>query len=168
MIAILPPEPGDGFCVWRLDRRVHAATWNSGEGAFRAGGRWNSRGVRAVYTSLDAATAIVEVAVHKGFDELDIEPHTVTRAQLHLQTSLTVVLPADIPNANWLVPGTPTAGQKRFGDDLLAAHGAFLIPSVVSRHSWNMVIDASALPGMVAQVEQEPLAIDPRLASGTG
>ena len=52
---------------WRLDQRQHAPTWHSGEGAYRVGGRWNSSGVRAVYTALDPATAILEVAVHKGF-----------------------------------------------------------------------------------------------------
>ena len=50
---------GDGLVVWRLDQRIHAAAWDSGEGPFLNGGRWNSRGVRAVYCSIDPATAIL-------------------------------------------------------------------------------------------------------------
>ncbi|MGO6815746.1 RES family NAD+ phosphorylase [Rhizobium leguminosarum] len=63
-----------------LDQAVHAPTWDSGEGAYRVGGRWNSKGVRAVYRSLDPATAILEVAVHKGFRALDAVAHIMTAA----------------------------------------------------------------------------------------
>ena len=57
--------------VWRLDAAKYASTWATGEGAFQVGGRWSSPGLRVLYTALDPATAILEVAVHKGFDALD-------------------------------------------------------------------------------------------------
>ena len=41
------------FYLWRLDRKEHATTWFSGIGAELGGGRWNSRGVKAVYASAD-------------------------------------------------------------------------------------------------------------------
>lgn len=66
---------GKDFIAWRLDRDAYAPTWDSGEGSYLAGGRWNSKGVRAVYCSIDPATAILEVAVHKGFDVLDTVHH---------------------------------------------------------------------------------------------
>ncbi len=81
----LLPAPlggGDGLLAWRLDQRIHATTWDSGEGAFREGGRWNSKGVRAVYCSLDPATAILEVAVHKSFRTLDTVPFVITAARI--------------------------------------------------------------------------------------
>ena len=81
----LLPAPlggGDGLLAWRLDQRIHATTWDSGEGAFREGGRWNSKGVRAVYCSLDPATAILEVAVHKRFKTLDTIPYVITAARV--------------------------------------------------------------------------------------
>lgn len=34
--------------AWRLDEAIRAPTWYSGEGACRVGGRWNSKGNRAV------------------------------------------------------------------------------------------------------------------------
>ena len=47
---------GNELVAWRLDAAIHASTWASGEGAFLHGGRWNSKGVRAVYCSIDPAT----------------------------------------------------------------------------------------------------------------
>ena len=74
-----PPPLGRAELVgWRIDQAKFRSDWDSGEGAYRVGGRWNSRGVRAVYCSLDPATAILEVAVHKGFRALDTVPHVLT------------------------------------------------------------------------------------------
>ena len=39
---------GAELVAWRLDNERHKAGWDSGEGAYRAGGRWNGKGVRAV------------------------------------------------------------------------------------------------------------------------
>src|SRR5690606_31231034 len=58
---------GTELIAWRLDAKKFAPTWDSGEGAYRFGGRWSSPGTRAVYCSLDASTTILEVAVHRGF-----------------------------------------------------------------------------------------------------
>jgi RES domain-containing protein len=149
--------------LWRLDHARHAPTWNSGEGAYLFGGRWNSKGMRAVYCSLDPATAILEVAVHKGFGALDMAPHVLTRADIADPSRIPIVQPDSIPNRNWLHPCLPSAGQQAFGDALLAEHGCFLIPSVVSGHSWNLIFDAGQANGMIASVEQERFALDPGL-----
>ena len=160
----LPPPLGAGELVaWRLDQAVFAATWDGGEGAFRAGGRWNSRGVRAVYTSLDPATAILEVAVHKGFAALDTVAHVLTAATVLDPSNIRVVQPEDVPNPNWLRPGIPGAGQQAFGDALLAEHSFILVPSAVSSHSWNLIFIASAAAGLYALRSQERFALDTRL-----
>lgn len=154
--------------AWRLDRARHAAAWDSGEGASRLGGRWNGRGVRAVYCALDAATAILEVAVHKGFRVLDTEPHVLTALALPGPEAIHVVAPDDVPNPNWLVPGIPSAGQQAFGDALLATHGMIAVPSVVSRHGWSLVFDAARAAGRYALAGQERFALDPRLHPAHG
>jgi RES domain-containing protein len=75
-VTPLPPPLGRGDLVlWRLDQEHYASAWDSGEGAYLFGGRWSSRGVRAVYAALDPATAILEVAVHKTFKTLDARLH---------------------------------------------------------------------------------------------
>ena len=98
---------GDRLVVWRLDQRIHEESWDSGEGAFKAGGRWNSAGVRAVYCSLDAATAILEVAVHKGFNVLDTVPHTITAVSIPDIAEVHIVKRDDVPNPELASTGDP-------------------------------------------------------------
>lgn len=159
----LPAPLGGGELVgWRLDQTKFAATWDSGEGAYRVGGRWNSRGGRAVYCSVDPATTILEAAVHKGFKALDTVPHVLTSVAITDPASVFVVDPASIPNPNWLRPGIPGAGQQAFGDALLARHKFVLIPSAVSTHSWNLIFVSKIAAGAYAVRSQEPFALDTR------
>lgn len=148
--------------AWRLDQSKYAATWDSGEGAFLVGGRWNSRGVRAVYCSIDPATAILEVAVHKGFRALDVVPHVITSATID-PADVFVVEPNIVPSPNWLRPGIPSAGQQAFGDELLATHRVVVIPSVVSTASWNLIFTAATAAGSYKLRSQYPFALDTRL-----
>lgn len=119
--------------------------------------------MRAVYASIDPAAAILEVAVHKGFSTLDTVPHVLTSFAITDPSRIHVVDIAAIPNSNWLTPGIPSAGQQQFGDTLLARHALFLIPSVVSRHSWNLVFDPSRATGLFRTRFQEGFALDTRL-----
>lgn len=61
--------------VWRLCRARHAATAFDGEGARLFGGRWNEKGVPAVYTSATLSLAALEVLVHH---RVPIPPHEFT------------------------------------------------------------------------------------------
>jgi RES domain-containing protein len=163
-VTPLPPPLGAGeVMAWRLDQAIFAASWDSGEGAFRAGGRWNSRGVRAVYASLDPAAAILEVAVHKGFAALDTVAHVLTAATILDPFRSRIIQPEEVPNPNWLRPGIPSAGQQAFGDTLLARHPFVLIPSAVSTHSWNLIFVASVAAGLYTLRLQERFALDTRL-----
>jgi RES domain-containing protein len=128
---------GSELVAWRIDQAIHASSWDSGEGAYRKGGRWNSRGVRAVYCSIDPATAILELAANTGFEALNTVPHVLTSLTIADPSSVHVI--NSVPNPNWLRPGGLSAGQQAFGDALLAGHkwtllktrllAAFLIPS---------------------------------------
>jgi RES domain-containing protein len=48
--------------VWRLCKKAHAVF--DGEGARRAGGRWNRRGTPVVYASQSISLAALELLVH--------------------------------------------------------------------------------------------------------
>jgi RES domain-containing protein len=160
----LPPPLGPAELVaWRLDRATYRSTWDRGEGAFKVGGRWNSKGVRAVYCSIDPATAMLEVAVHTGFRALDTDPHVLTALTITDPARVHVVDPASVPNPNWLRPGIPGAGQQAFGDALLAVHAFVAIPSAVSTHSWNLLFVAANAAGAYALTLQEDFALDTRL-----
>ena len=154
---------GRGLVAWRLDQTKFASTWDSGEGAYRVGGRWNSIGVRAVYCSIDPATAILEVAVHKGFEALDTVPHVLTSVAISKSGIVHVVDPVSVPNPNWLRPGIPSAGQQKFGDTLLAQHEFVVIPSTVSSYSWNLIFVGVNAAQAYTLGSQVPLALDTRL-----
>lgn len=154
---------GHDLVAWRIETTRHFPEWQSAEGAFRVGGRWNSAGSRVLYASLDPSTAILEVAVHKGLRTLDIVPHVLLEIGIADPSQVHVVAVATVPNPSWLRPGAVSAAQQAFGDALLRAHRMVLIPSVVSPHSWNLLIDVMAQGGLFGLRRSEPLAIDPRL-----
>lgn len=54
--------------VWRICHADYRQSVFSGEGARRAGGRWNSRGVPVVYTSAHLSLAALELFVHLDTD----------------------------------------------------------------------------------------------------
>lgn len=153
--------------AWRIDARPYADDWHSGIGAELYGGRWNPKGQRAVYCSLDPATCLVESAVHRGFEVLDTRPHVLTCLQILPlaagQAGVHVVMPDDLPNPAWLHGGTPSTGQQRFGAGLLAAHGVVLFPSAVSRSSWNLVFSPETAAGRWRLAHQQRLVVDGRL-----
>jgi len=163
-VTLLPATlGGKDLIAWRLDRDTYAPDWDSGEGAYRVGGRWNSKGVRAVYCSLDPSTAILEVAVHKTFETLDRVPHVMTSFVIADPADVHVVGEADVPDKTWLRPVMPTPAQQAFGDALLAAHKFVAVPSAVSHRSWNLIFVKDQAIGAYSLLKQEPFILDGRL-----
>jgi RES domain-containing protein len=155
--------PGASLVAWRVDDARHATSWDSGIGAELGGGRWNPKGVKVVYCSIDPATTILEVAVHKGFAVLDTVPYALTSMTIADASFVKVIMPSDVPNPAWLHAGIPSAGQQAWGAALLAAHPFVAFPSVVSKPSWNLVFRPDMASGKYALLEQERLVIDGRL-----
>ena len=159
----LPGQTG-AVVFWRLDDKRYEKTWDSGEGARQKGGRWSPVGVPAVYCSLDPGTAILEVAVHKGFGTLNAVPHVLSAAALEIPwDQVHVVQPEDIPNKLWRYPCAFSAAQQEFGHRWLSTHDFLAIPSSVSRRSWNLIFDASRAVGKYKLQYQDDLDLDPRL-----
>jgi len=118
-----------------------------------------------VYCSLDPATCIVEAAVHRGFAVLDTQPHVLSCLQLDVRAGagVAVLQPEALPNPAWLHAGVPSAGQQQFGAGLLAAHGIVVLPSAVSKLSWNLVFAPGVAAGRWKLLHQQPLVLDTRL-----
>jgi RES domain-containing protein len=162
----LPAALGGGagsLVAWRLERELHLPTWQTAEGAFRVGGRWSSAGRRVLYASLDPATAILEVAVHTGFNTLDALPHALLQLAIEPAAEVHVLHADEVPNPHWLRPGTVSVNQQKFGDGWLARHPLLVLPSAVSAHSWNLLIDVVGAAGRFKLIAQERFALDPRL-----
>lgn len=151
------------FVTWRLERTEHFPSWEKGIGAEKVGGRWSPRGRAVIYTSLDPATTILEVAVHKGFATLDVVPHKLLSIEILKPLRVHVVQPSVIPNPRWLVSGSISVSQQEFGAQLLDRNPLVLIPSVVSTRSWNLLIDVHSAKGLFQLHSHEVFGLDPRL-----
>ena len=149
--------------AWRLDLQQHSSTWDRAVGSAKVGGRWNPVGYPVVYCSADPATAILEMAVHKGFAVLDTVPHVLTRARIVDVNEVHVVMPEEVPNAGWLRPGSPSRGQQAFGRALLEQHLFVVIPSAVSDESWNLLFNPNRAAGRYELERQRRFALDTRL-----
>ena len=156
-----PPPP---LQVWRLDAKKYSSSWATAEGAFLVGGRWSPEGRRIAYTSLDPSTAILEVAVHKGFKTLDVVPHQLIRIEITDPSKVHVLDLSTVGNLNWLRSGVVSPNQQAFGAELLEKHPLLVVPSVVSTNSWNLLIDVDRAAGLFKEVSQEAFALDTRLA----
>lgn len=159
----LPWEAGSPL-AWRLDLQTHGSIWDRGIGSAKVGGRWNPVGYPVVYCSADPATALLEVAVHKGFAVLDTIRHVLTRARIMDVTDVHIVTPADVPNGAWLRPGSPSGGQQAFGRALLERHVFVVIPSTVTRESWNLLFNPTRAAGRYELETQKRLTLDTRLS----
>ncbi len=58
---------------FRICKTKYALSAFDGEGAFRFGGRWNSRGTRIIYTAGSLALAALEMLVHLQDEEMLFE-----------------------------------------------------------------------------------------------
>src|ERR1043166_9207821 len=125
--------------AWRLVLESEAATAFSGEGAWRYGGRWNSRNVRVIYASEHQSTAALEVFVHnKPFN-----PNETYKAfRLEWPDSLTEEFPAEKLPANWRIDPPPIE-TREIGDRWVRERrsAVFELPSVISPDDTNFVLN---------------------------
>jgi RES domain-containing protein len=138
----------------------------SPEGARQHGGRWNSKGIAALYCSTSVALAMLELRVHA--------PHPYPRARLKFVISvpddaIVEAKPAVLPDGwNRLPPG-PTS--KRFGDRWLAAGSGLglLVPSVIAPEEKNLLLNpAHERFGEVRVLTKERMQLDSRLYAAAG
>jgi RES domain-containing protein len=124
--------------AWRLTRTRHLATAWDGEGAKRAGGRWNSVGVRAVYASATLSLALVETLVHLPSGILPAYTAIACEIEESLVRTIDV---ADLPGAWKDYP--PPRETQAIGDRWVAEarSAALRVPSVVVPSEFNYVLN---------------------------
>ncbi len=124
--------------AWRLTKTRHLETAWDGEGARRAGGRWNGVGTAVVYVAGTLALALVETLVHlpagvlPAYSAVPIEFHGA------LVTDLS---PRKLP-ADWTRHPPPVSNQA-IGDAWVSASSsmALRVPSVVVPIEHNYVLN---------------------------
>jgi RES domain-containing protein len=149
--------------AWRLDLHAHGSTWDRGVGSAKVGGRWNPVGYPVVYCSADPATAILEVAVHKGFAVLDTVPHMLTRGTNPRRLRRARGDARRCAQPGVATPRSPGAGQQSFGRALLEDHLFVVIPSTVTSESWNLLFNPTRAAGRYELETQKRFALDTRL-----
>ena len=125
--------------AWRIVLESEAATAFSGEGAWRYGGRWNSRCVRVIYASEHQSTAALEVFVHnKPFSPNE----RYTAFHLEWPDSLTEWFPVKKLSPNWRVI-LPPRETREIGDQWVQERrsAVLALPSVISPADTNFVLN---------------------------
>jgi RES domain-containing protein len=126
--------------TYRICKTKYAATWFDGEGAYRYGGRWNSRGTRILYTSGSLSLAALEMLVHLNDEEILL---SYSFASAEFDESL--VLPVEKFRAlpkNWSASPPPLEIQ-RIGDDWASAQASVVlkVPTSVLPVEFNYLIN---------------------------
>ena len=139
--------------VWRIARSTYAGSVEDmlrGEGAARYGGRWNPKGMPAVYCSETSSLAALEVLVNLA------RPSTFPSYR---------ILDLDVPDESIVTAPAPVVDTRRAGANLLRTHLAIMAPSAVNPLERNVVLNPAhpdfdaVRPGTV-----RPFIFDRRLA----
>lgn len=139
--------------VWRIARSTYAGSVEDmlrGEGAARYGGRWNPKGMPAVYCSETSSLAALEVLVNLA------RPSTFPSYR---------ILDLNVPDESIVTAPAPVVDTRRAGANLLRTHLAIMAPSAVNPLERNVVLNPAhpdfdaVRPGAIL-----PFIFDRRLA----
>jgi RES domain-containing protein len=125
--------------VYRLCKHAYVNDL-SGRGAEINGGRWNDKGVAALYTACSRALAVLEVAVHIPFGILPTD-YYMTAIEVPDNSEILKINIAGLPknwNRNPIVKAT-----QYLGDDFLNAntHLIIQVPSATVSGDYNYILN---------------------------
>ena len=139
--------------VWRLARSEHAGSVEemlNGEGAARYGGRWNPKGMPAVYCSENSSLAALEILANL------VRPTTFPSYR---------ILDLDVPDGAITTVTDAIGDTRQAGAEMLRTGLAMMAPSFVNPLERNVVINPThpdfdrVFPGTI-----RPFVFDLRLA----
>lgn len=110
--------------VYRIVKTKYARMAFDGEGAYRYGGRWNTRGTRMIYTAGSLSLAALEMLVHLDDDEL-LLAYSFVAAEIPPALILPVKSFRPLPK-NWSASPAPLALQ-RIGDEWVRANASAVL-----------------------------------------
>jgi RES domain-containing protein len=123
--------------AFRICKTKYAVSAFDGEGAFRFGGRWNSRGVRQIYTAESLSLAVLEMLVHLQDTEI-VFGYSFLEARFDEKLVKKV---GELPE-NWRKSPPPAALQK-IGDDWIKENSSAVlrVPSAIIPIESNYLIN---------------------------
>jgi len=137
----------------------------SGTGASVLGARWNSLGVKILYTSSSIALAMAEVLVHLSISEFPNEPYYILTIQLPSNFTMKSVLPNTL-NSNWNNLIDEMEETKTIGDNFIfeSKHCVLKVPSAVVAGDYNYLINpANKCFSKIKVINEMPFPFDNRL-----
>jgi RES domain-containing protein len=149
--------------LWRICRAIHSADAFSGEGARLYGGRWNSQGVRVVYTSPSLALAAVETFVHL---EPNLRPDDLVSIEAVIPDTISIER-LDFSSLPRKWHALENDSLRRLGDGwILAGKTAALnVPSAAIRGEWNVLLNPEHSDFRRLKIEKpKPFEFDLRMS----
>jgi RES domain-containing protein len=125
--------------VYRIVKTKARASDLSGTGAFKSGGRWNSKGTYMLYTSENSSLAYLETLVH--FDETDYPPNLfIVKVEVDDKPPIHT-LPEKLYPADWMRVGI--IENKLLGDQLMAEKKflAIKVKSAINEFEFNYLFN---------------------------
>jgi RES domain-containing protein len=126
--------------AWRLCLRAHADTAFTGEGARQHGGRWNPKGLAAVYLAASQSLAALEILVHV---DTDLVPNDFLLFAVDISDAVDVsrIDLKQLPQG-WREEYPPTTLQTMGGAWLKDLSSAVLqVPSAIIPEESNFVLN---------------------------
>jgi RES domain-containing protein len=152
--------------VWRLTRPEFADKLD-GEGARLFGGRWNSRGRRALYTSSHLSLSVLEACVHIPPALRDTLP-VLQAVRISIPERVGTERVSEEQLAELMGRSDPLGACRAVGDRWLHRNDELVleVPSILVPVETNLILNP-AHPRMreVKIVESRKFQFDPRLAA---
>lgn len=155
-----PAKPSAGTRIWRLTKARYTRTCLDGEGAKKAGGRWNERGVALAYCASTLSLAVLELLVHVDANAIPDD-----------MVAVPITVPDDVraevlrpPKGYDAVPVSRAA--QRAGSTWVKEGRTLLlrVPSVVVPEEMNVLVNpAHPDIGRLVVGRARPFRFDPRL-----
>lgn len=149
--------------VHRISKAKERARDLSGRGAFLYGGRWNSEGIFALYTSIYVSLAFLEILVHA--DESEIPPKMYLSRIEFSDDSPIYEFPDNQLPKNWREPDNLML--KRIGDSLILEkkYLGIKVRSAVLPSEYNILLNPmyADYNNLVKVMSVEELDTDTRL-----
>lgn len=124
--------------VWRIAKAKHADTVEnmlSGRGAKQFGGRWNPKGMRAVYCSENSSLAALEILARL------VSPSTFPKSYKVMDLDVPDDAIFDVPDDAIMEAPEVDDAEERVGAVLLRKHLAIKVRSAVNPLECNIVIN---------------------------
>ena len=152
--------------MYRLTQKKFAASPFSPEGAKLFGGRWNSKGVEALYFAESESLCVLEVFVHVNNDPELIHRYDLYR--INIPDELIVRLDEQDLPAHWRA--IPISEQtQQLGDQFLTLaspdFAALQVPSAISPRDHNYLVNPNhrAMQAIFAAAEKLTFSFDARI-----